>query len=54
MKNKLLPPGKNEPYYVVHNIKNYHGKKSPVVFLNIRKTVKNHGLFEGAVLGKRM
>ena len=51
MKNKLLPPGKNEPYYVVHNIKNYHGKKSPVVFLNIRKTQKSRFIW-GCCIGK--
>ena len=45
--------GKNEPYYVAHNIKKYYRKMS-LVFLENSKNCQNHGLIEGAVMGRHV
>ena len=49
--NLIVTPGKNEPSHVVHNIKKYFGKMN-LVFPQILKNCQNHGLFEGAVMGR--
>ena len=45
--------GKNEPYYVAHNIKKYYTKMS-LVFPENSKNCPNHGLIEGAVMGRHV
>ena len=49
----LEKTGMNEPYYVAHNIKKYYQKMS-LVFPEKSKNCQNHGLFEGAVMGRRI
>ena len=47
------PPGKNrkKSQHVVYNIKKYFRKMS-LVFSEISKNCQNHGVFEGAVMGR--
>ena len=49
----LKKPGKNEPYYVVHNIKKYYRKMS-LVFPENSKNSRNHGLIEVDVMGRHV
>ena len=45
----LQRTGKNELYYVVHNMKKYYGRM-PLVFPGDSKNCQIHGLFEGAAM----